>query len=80
MDVPVSVRRCARSACARAAVVSLSFDYGARTVWLDQDVAPHPSRYDLCRAHVARLRVPHGWQLVDRRRATAVAIPAPAAG
>jgi hypothetical protein len=26
-----------------------------------------PSRYDLCALHAARVSVPYGWNLVDRR-------------
>lgn len=80
MDATVAARHCARPACARAAVASLSYEYATRTVWLDQDVEPHPSRYDLCRDHVERLRIPGGWRLIDRRRDATVAVPAPAAG
>jgi Protein of unknown function (DUF3499) len=79
MDAPFSVRRCARPDCARVAVATLSYDYRARMVWLDEDIEPHPSRHDLCLTHARRLRVPDGWRLIDRRRA-AVAVPSPAAG
>jgi len=42
-------RRCARPTCSEAAVVTLSYDYTARTVWLD-DLATQddPANHDLC--------------------------------
>ena len=80
MDSPAALRRCARPDCGEAAGATLSYDYQARTVWLDEDVAPDPSRHDLCHAHAKRLRVPHGWRLIDRRVDVTVAVPAPAAG
>jgi hypothetical protein len=76
---PVVSRLCARPDCAEAAAASLSFDYRARTVWLDSGVEPDPSRHDLRVAHASKLRVPYGWRLFDRRRNVAV-LPAPAAG
>ena len=37
-------------------------------MWLDNlDEEPDPSSYDLCSGHAARLRVPVGWALDDRR-------------
>jgi hypothetical protein len=81
MDLPVARRRCARPDCALAAAASFSYDYRTRTVWLDDGLAPAPSHHDLCCGHAERLRVPHGWQLIDRRAAAAPApvVPAPAA-
>jgi len=79
MDPPLVLRRCARPDCALAAAASLSYDYRARTVWLDAGPAPDPSHHDLCEGHAARLRVPSGWQLVDRRAAVAPVVPASAA-
>ncbi len=37
-------------------------------VWLD-DLTPSrdPHDYDLCERHTARLSVPNGWRLEDRR-------------
>ncbi|MFO7960041.1 MAG: DUF3499 family protein [Nitriliruptoraceae bacterium] len=61
-------RACARPACPAPAVATLSFSYAERrvdlSVLLDQ---PEPQTYDLCTAHAARSRPPHGWQLRDRR-------------
>ncbi|TVR19834.1 MAG: DUF3499 family protein [Nitriliruptor sp.] len=63
-----SQRSCARPACEAPAVATLSFSYAERQV----DLAPlgerqEPQTYDLCTAHAARTRPPHGWQLRDRR-------------
>src|SRR2546423_3177879 len=77
MDPPLVLRRCARPVCALAAAASLSYDYRARTVWLDDGPAPDPSHHDLCDGHAARLRVPSGWQPVDRRAPVAPGVPAP---
>ncbi|MFZ4515420.1 MAG: DUF3499 family protein [Acidimicrobiia bacterium] len=60
-------RLCARPDCARAAGASLTYDYRARTVWIDALERPDPSRYDLCDWHAARVTVPSGWDLVERR-------------
>jgi len=67
-------RQCARPGCGETAIATLSYQYAARTVWLD-DVAdqPDPSTYDLCRRHAAGMTVPNGWRLDDRRAALAVA-------
>lgn len=60
-------RLCARPDCARAASASLTYDYGAKTVWIDHLDRPDPSRYDMCDWHAARVTVPSGWDLVERR-------------
>lgn len=63
-----SARLCARPECGRAATSSLRYNYGSGSVWVDALAAERdPSSYDLCGMHAARLRVPHGWKLVDRR-------------
>jgi Protein of unknown function (DUF3499) len=82
MDPPVVRRRCARPDCALGTEASFGYDYRNRTVWLDDGLAPAPSHHDLCGGHAARLRVPHGWQLIDRRAAVGPVVPvvpAPAA-
>jgi hypothetical protein len=46
----------------------LTYQYGQAQVWLDhlsRDRDPHA--YDLCGRHAARLTVPQGWLLRDRR-------------
>lgn len=61
-------RQCSRSGCAESAVITLSYQYARSAVWLD-DLSPErdPHAYDLCRRHGARLSVPHGWRMEDRR-------------
>jgi hypothetical protein len=61
-------RICARPGCTEGAVATLTYDYQARTGWLD-DLASekHPMSYDLCLAHAGALTVPRGWELEDRR-------------
>jgi len=66
---PRSMRRsCARPGCGEPATVTLSYDYGGATVWLES-LAPegHPMTHDLCERHAARTNPPRGWNLVDRR-------------
>ncbi len=61
-------RHCARPSCASAASTTLTYDYGASTVWLDHLAdEPHPMTHDLCVAHADALSVPRGWVLQDRR-------------
>jgi len=61
-------RGCARPACAEAATVTLSYEYGSATVWLESLTAEgHPMTHDLCERHAARTVPPRGWQLVDQR-------------
>ena len=61
-------RQCSRTGCAELATVTLSYQYARSIVWLD-DLADErdPHRYDLCQRHSARLSVPNGWRLEDRR-------------
>ena len=61
-------RQCSRSGCAELATVTLSYQYARSIVWLDdlyEEREPHA--YDLCQRHTARLSVPNGWRLEDRR-------------
>jgi len=61
-------RQCSRSGCAEAGVVTLSYQYARSIVWLDELSAERdPHSYDLCQRHAARLSVPNGWRLEDRR-------------
>jgi hypothetical protein len=61
-------RQCSRTGCAEAAVVTLSYQYARSIVWLD-DLSEErdPHSYDLCQRHGARLSVPNGWRMEDRR-------------
>lgn len=62
----VTIRVCARQTCESPAAFSLSFDYGDRTVWLD-DLIESGRAFDLCVRHSERFTAPLGWQLLDRR-------------
>lgn len=61
-------RQCSRTGCAAPAVATLTYQYGRSIVWMD-DLAPErdPHSYDLCDRHAARLSVPNGWRLEERR-------------
>jgi Protein of unknown function (DUF3499) len=61
-------RRCARPTCSEQAVVTLSYDYTGRNVWLDDlDRQDDPANHDLCERHAERVTAPQGWALHDRR-------------
>ena len=61
-------RQCSRSGCAQSATSTLSYQYGRAIVWLDDLTDTRdPHDYDLCERHTARLSVPNGWRLEDRR-------------
>jgi hypothetical protein len=57
-------------------MATLSYDYVARTAWLEL-LAPegHPMAYDLCAEHADSLSVPVGWALQDRRARVALVVP-----
>ena len=66
--VTVGVRQCSRTGCSERAAVTLTYHYGRSQVWLDDLAAERdPHAYDLCDRHAARLSVPAGWYLDDRR-------------
>lgn len=69
---PVERRRlCSRPGCDDDASATMSFDYTARTAWLDElDADACPAGYDLCATHADRLGVPGGWSRSDRRVAS----------
>lgn len=48
--------------------MTLTYQYARAQVWLD-DLSPErdPHGYDLCADHAARLSVPLGWHVLDRR-------------
>ena len=66
-------RQCSRPGCAEVASATLTYQYARSLVWLDE-LTPErdPHGYDLCPRHAARLGVPSGWRLEDRRP---VAVP-----
>jgi len=62
-------RHCSRTGCSERAAVTLTYQYGQAQVWLDDLTHERdPHAYDLCGRHAARLTVPQGWVLRDRRR------------
>lgn len=66
--VSVMTRQCSRTGCASPAVATLAYQYGEARVWIDvlaDERDPHS--YDLCARHAARVSVPNGWHLDDRR-------------
>ena len=64
----MSSRTCAKPSCSVSASSTLTYDYGAQTVWLERlNPEAHPMRYDLCTDHADALRVPRGWVLRDER-------------
>ena len=61
-------RQCSRTGCAEAATSTLTYQYARSVAWLDGLLPERePHCYDLCDRHAARLSVPHGWRLEDRR-------------
>jgi hypothetical protein len=61
-------RLCSRSGCSERAEVTLTYHYGRSQVWLDELFRERdPHAYDMCERHAARLSVPAGWTLDDRR-------------
>lgn len=64
----MSSRTCAKPGCNISASATLTYDYSARTAWVELlDSEAHPMRYDLCTDHADNLRVPQGWAFQDRR-------------
>jgi hypothetical protein len=65
---PAMSRQCSRTGCAESATSTLSYQYARSIVWLDNLTDERdPHTYDLCQRHTARLSVPNGWRLEDRR-------------
>jgi hypothetical protein len=49
-------------------VATLRYAYAIQTVWIEALSGHHePNDYDLCSRHAARISVPNGWTLDDRR-------------
>ena len=63
-----SDRQCSRTGCSEHAECTLTYDYPQSHAWLD-GLTPErdPHSYDMCARHAARLSVPTGWHLDDRR-------------
>ena len=61
-------RQCSRPGCSEAAAATLTYHYDRSQAWLDElSERRDPHSYDLCERHAARISVPHGWHLDDRR-------------
>ena len=72
----MSSRTCAKPGCAGPAAATLTYDYTARTAWVELlDGERHPMAYDLCADHADGLTVPQGWALQDRRVRYPSALP-----
>jgi hypothetical protein len=64
-------RLCARPGCGAPAAAALTFQYGNRTVFLDDLGMNEPFSIDLCAPHADRTAPPMGWTGQDRRMAAA---------
>jgi hypothetical protein len=54
-------------------MVTLSYRYADREVWLDAlAVVDDPANHDLCERHAERVTPPQGWVLHDRRVVTPI--------
>ena len=52
----------------------LTYDYGQSHAWIEELLFERdPHTYDMCARHAARLSVPSGWHLDDRR--VAISLP-----
>ena len=72
----MSSRTCAKPGCNVSASATLTYDYSARTAWVELlDSEAHPMRYDLCTDHADNMRVPQGWAFQDRRVRYPAALP-----
>ncbi len=59
------MRRCSRTACNRAAVMTLTYVYADSTAVLGPLATyAEPHCYDLCEVHGERLTAPRGWEIV----------------
>lgn len=59
------MRRCSKTACPRAAVATLTYNYAEQTAVLGPLATyAEPHTYDLCATHGMRLTVPRGWEVI----------------
>jgi hypothetical protein len=59
------LRRCSRTACARAAVATLTYVYSDSTAVVGPLATyAEPHSYDLCEVHAHGLTAPRGWEVV----------------
>ena len=58
-------RRCSRTACAKAAVATLTYVYSDQTAVLGPLATyAEPHSYDLCTGHAESLSAPRGWEVL----------------
>lgn len=61
----VSGRRCSRAGCRSQATMTLTYVYSESTAVVGPLATfSEPHAYDLCAVHGARLKVPHGWNVI----------------
>jgi hypothetical protein len=64
------MRSCAKMGCREPAAATMGIRYQARELLVADLLPQHdPNLMDLCSDHVARMRPPFGWTLVDIRPA-----------
>ena len=60
-------RTCSRSGCRKNAIKTLTYIYSDSTAVLGPLATfSEPHAYDLCAVHGARLKVPHGWNVIKQ--------------
>jgi hypothetical protein len=58
-------RRCSRTACGRAAVATLTYNYADQIAVLGPLATyAEPHAYDLCDVHAERMSAPRGWEVL----------------
>ena len=63
-----SERQCTRTGGSERAECTLTYDYGQSHAWIGELLLERdPHTYDMCARHAARLSVPSGWHLDNRR-------------
>ena len=61
----VSGRACSRAGCRSQATMTLTYVYSESTAVVGPLATfSEPHAYDLCAVHGARLKVPHGWNVI----------------
>ena len=61
----VSGRACSRAGCRSQATMTLTYVYSESTAVVGPlATLSEPHAYDLCAVHGARLKVPHGWNVI----------------
>ncbi|MFT4189055.1 MAG: DUF3499 domain-containing protein [Aeromicrobium sp.] len=72
----MSVRRCTRAGCPRAATATLTYVYADQMAVIGPLASSaEPHSYDLCGEHATRLSVPQGWNVIRREIDPAAAAP-----